>query len=221
MPNINIKSLPPAAEGVPANVELHPPSPALEAEMAQRSKAAELKARQAMLNPTARQTPPLLAKANTIAPPKAEAPTPEEIAAIKTRVREHSNPSREEFKVEAPLAAAADLIYNKLASMSMEWGQKLDAMKVERGLRRDQIVFALIANTLDTNMHMVVPADHAYFSTEFKAGGTNFNCVICDTPQSRLYPGQPPICVSADNKCANKFYALASEDRKELLEASP
>ncbi len=217
---IDLKKLPPATEGVPAGVELAPPPPALEAEMAQRSKAAELAARQAMRADTTRVVPPLIAKANSSPPPKIEVPAPEEVAAIKARAREHSNPAREEFKIEAPLAAAANLIYDKLASMSMEWGQKLDAMKVERGLRRDQIVFALIANSLDTNMHMVIPADHAYFSTEFKAGGTNFNCLICDTPQSRLYPGQPPICVSADNKCAMKFHALPAEDQKELLEAA-
>lgn len=219
MANINIKDLPSAAEGKPANVEMVvPPPKALEAEMAQRSKAAELAARQA-IGKTGRVTPPKLANATT-PPPAVEPPTPEEIAEIKGRVREHSNPIRGEFYVEPSLAAAADLIYNKLGSMSMEWQQKLDAMKVERGLRRDQIVFALIANSLDTNQHMIVPADHAYFSVEFKAGGTNFNCVICDQPQSRSYPGQPPICVSADNKCANRFHAMPAEDQKELLEAA-
>ncbi len=218
MANINIKDLPSAAEGKPANVEVLAPPPALEAEMAQRSKAAELAARQSM-GKTARVTAPKLATATTPPPPTA-APTPEEIVAIKARAHEHSNPSRGEFYVEPTLAAAADLIYNKLGSMSMEWQQKLDAMKIERGLRRDQIVFALTANSLDTNQHMIVPADHAYFSVEFKAGGTNFNCIICDTPQSRLYPGQPPVCVSADNKCANKFHAMPAEDQKELLEAA-
>jgi hypothetical protein len=219
MANINIRDLPSAAEGKPANVEVVSPPKALEAEMAQRSKAAELAGRQAM-GKTARVVPPLLQNANTIPPAKVEAPTKEEIAVIKERAREHSNPTRGEFYVEPTLAAAADLIYNKLGSMSMEWQQKLDAMKVERGLRRDQIVFALIANSLDTNQHMIVPADHAYFSVEFKAGGTNFNCVICDQPQSRSYPGQPPVCVSADNKCANRFHAMPSEDQKELLEAA-
>ena len=221
MPNIDLKKLPTAAEPKPANVEIEAPPPALEAEMAARSKAASLAAQQAMREPsTKRQTPPALLRANTAPPPPPPPVSTDELAVIKQRAREYSNPSRGEFKVEAPLAAACSLIYDKIGSMSAEWGQKLDAMRIERGLRRDQIVCALIANSLDTNMHMVIPADHPYFSENFRPGGTNFNCIMCGSPQSRSYPGQPPICISPDNKCANRFNALPDEDKKELLEAA-
>lgn len=220
MPNIDIKKLPPASESVPANVELQPPAPALEAEMAMRTKASQKAAQNAMLTQTQRIPPPLIARSSGTPAPKIEPPTADELNQIKARVKEHSNPAKGEFKVDAPLSAACNLIYDKICSMSGEWGQKLDAMRVERGLRKDQIVYALVANTLDLNMHMTIPADHPYFTENFKPGGTNFNCIICNEPQSRAYPGQPPLCVTADNKCANKFHALAAEDQKELLEAA-
>jgi len=220
MPNIDLKKLPSAAEPVPAGTEIQPPAPALEAEMAMRTKASEAQARAAMRTQTQRIPPPLVAKSNATPPAPVEAPTGAELESIKARLRERSNPSTGEFKVDPPLSAACNLIYDKVCSMSGEWSQKLDAMKVERGLRKDQIVCALVANSLDLNMHMTIPADHAYFTEAHKPGGTNFTCVICDQPQSRAYAGQPPLCVSADNRCATKFYALSKEDQKELLEAA-
>lgn len=219
---MDLKKLPTAAEAKPAGVEFEPPPSVLEAEMAQRSKAASLAAQQAMRQPSARRTtPPALLRANTApAPPTPASVTPDELTVIKERAREHSNPSTGAFHVEKPLSAACALLYDKIASMSMEWSQKLDAMRQERGLRPDQIICALIANSLDLSMHMTIPADHPYFSENFKPGGSNFNCIICNSPQSRNYPGQPPVCITADNKCANKFNSLAANDRKELLEAA-
>lgn len=119
--------------------------------------------------------------------------------------------------LDPELVAAANVIVNRICSLSSEWGTRIDAMRTERQLRNDQICFALMAHTLDSGAHMIVPADHSYFAPNFLPAGTPFNCVQCGEIGTRLYPGMPPLC---GNKCADAFRKLPDEDQKELLEAA-
>lgn len=118
---------------------------------------------------------------------------------------------------DGSLDAAASLLVRRLCGLSAEWGAKIEAMRLERHLRDDQICFALMANTLDTGQYMAVPADHPYFHENFKVAGSSFLCIVCGAAASRKYPGQPPLC---GNVCANQFHQLPEKDQREMLEAS-
>ena len=77
-----------------------------------------------------------------------------------------------------------------------------------------------MAYTLDSGNAMIIPLDHPAFQSGFTPAGTNYNCVMCDKPGSRLYQGQPPLCTEAGSKCPTRFYAMSLDDQKEILEAA-
>lgn len=184
-----------------------PPS-ALEVEIASKSKQASQKAEMA-LRQTSQRAPsiPLLdRKPATVEPPPPPKPRQATVEVIPKPV-----------KLDPEIVAATNLIVNRICSLSSEWGTKIDAMRTERNLRNDQICFALMAHTLDSGAHMIVPIDHAYFAPNFLPGGSNFNCMQCNEVGTRKYPGQPPLC---SNKCADAFRKLPAEDQRELLEAA-
>jgi hypothetical protein len=210
-----LDKLPPNTEDThPAEVEVIKPPSELEIKMIMDSKQAQRASEQAFLRGKTEVLPPPLLEAKAKIP---EVVAPD-VKHLLERVRSGKVVAvADPAPVDLALAGAAHLLVNRLASLSAEWGAKVESMRVERGLRDDQICFALMANSLDSNQHMIVPADHPYFHESFKAAGTNFNCLICDEPGSRKYPGQPPLC---GNKCANQFYKLPESDRQELLEAA-
>lgn len=121
-------------------------------------------------------------------------------------------------QVDFTLAGACSILVAKMQTLSTEWGARIEAMKLERHMRDDQICLALMAHTLDQGAHMQVPADHEYFGEGFKPAGSSFICLVCGSAGERRYPGMPPFCKS---ECANKFRSnFSAEEQKEILEAA-
>jgi hypothetical protein len=121
-------------------------------------------------------------------------------------------------QVDFNFAGACSILVQKMQSLSTEWGGRIEAMKLERHLRDDEICIALMARTLDQGEHMTVSPDHPYFSQGFKAVGSSFLCLTCGNAAERKYPGQPPFC---RNECAGRFRAnFSAEEQKEILKAA-
>ena len=139
--------------------------------------------------------------------------------AIRERALERTEKAtKASAQVDFTLAGACSILVAKMQTLSTEWGARIEAMKLERHMRDDQICLALMAHTLDQGAHMQVPADHEYFGEGFKPAGSSFLCLVCGNPGERKYPGMPPFCKS---ECANCFRAnFSAEEQKEILEAA-
>lgn len=118
---------------------------------------------------------------------------------------------------DSEVRAAAVALLRKMESLSHEWEQRIDALRIERRMRDDQIALMLIARSLDSPDYLETPSDHPYFSESFAPAGTAFHCVVCGKIQSMAYPGQRPLCVDGTNVCANRYNSLSPEDQQELL----
>lgn len=149
--------------------------------------------------------------------------TDAEKAAIRERLAKNkSGLETEEIKVDAKISQAANLLVNHMRSLSAQWNAQIEALKLERGLRDDQVALSLMAATLENGQHLLMPLDHPYFMNGFKAGGSNFECVICGKVQPRRIAGQNPFCAppwhdGVVKHCAEKFRALSQEEQQELL----
>lgn len=210
-------------ERPPPGVEVVPENSDLAVKVARESMEASKAAERAMLNREMRH--PATLDLNAIEgnrPRPANLPTMSEAErdAVRERALEHSTAVTKNapLQVDFALAGACSILVQKMQSLSVEWGARIDAMKNERHMRDDQICLALMAHTLDQGAHMQVPPDHEYFADGFKAKGSNFICLTCGTPGERRYPGMPPFC---KNECAQKFRAnFSAEEQKEILEAA-
>jgi hypothetical protein len=205
----------------PQGTEFVPPDRSYEVKVARLSKEAE---RAAEMGARGRVEKAAVNLNNVINPPKPQAaiaaPTAEELDAIRARISPAAKNG--DTPVEPELLSAVRMILNKFRSLSADWGNKIDVMKSERRMRDDQVVLALMAYTLDAGQHMNIPLDHPYFMDNYKSAGSNFECLMCGTVQSRKYPGQPPLCAppwedGIVKQCAPRFRALTQTEQAELL----
>src|SRR6266851_9723712 len=108
--HVDLSKLPVAAERPPANVELLPVAPNVEAEMAMRSKASEQAARAAMSQGMRIQPNLAAAMAQSKPAPAPEAPSADELAAMKARAKKPQPKVAEPPPVNATVAGAAAII---------------------------------------------------------------------------------------------------------------
>lgn len=223
IPHVDINSLP-QNDFNPNGVQS--PGADIEAKVARESMQAGKAGLAAMVPPT-----PKLPAFENIEPklPPPPVVTATEIEAIKHRQR--GRPKKTTVLTPTPaltpvahpgppvhsLADCAHRLLEHFRSLSEEWKARIDALRVERSLDTLNCVVSLMAYTLDSGNAMIIPLDHPAFQQGFTPAGTNFSCIMCAKPQSRLYQGQPPLCSDAGSRCPTKFYSLSKEDQTELL----
>lgn len=117
---------------------------------------------------------------------------------------------------EHEVTQAAHILVRKLQSLSHVWEQKVEAMRAERRLSDDQICIALMAHTLDSDSHLVIPVDHPYFSESFEPAGRTVHCVECGELVETKYPGQPPVCILGGRGCGVKWNLREPSEQAEL-----
>lgn len=108
-------------------------------------------------------------------------------------------------------AVCCSVILAYFKSLDPGWAAKIEAVQDERHFSDEQCVYLFMANTLDQDQHMLIPADHPFFTPDHMPTGTEGTCPECLKPFVRAYIGQP-VC---SNDCAKIFYARAQDDQNE------